>query len=171
MTFRSSTTAAVAVATAALSLAAVGASTAFATPSAPPNNTPAPQAEKPQADPALFKVGTSVVDISPDKPMVDGGYSSNYVVTGGVHDPLQVRAFFIGHGKQAVTFVSVDSQGWFAEYQAPNAGDGAQDARAEAAAALDARGYDVSAANVIVSATHDHAAPTIMGIASGMSCC
>jgi hypothetical protein len=105
-----------------------------------------------------------VVDISPEKPMVDGGYGSNYLVTGGVHDPLQVRAFFIGHGKQAVTFVSVDSQGWFAEYQAPNAGDGAQDARAEAAAALDARGYDVSAANVIVSATHDHAAPTIMGI-------
>ena len=119
---------------------------------------------KAQPDPALFQVGTSVVDISPDKPMVDGGYSSNYLVTGGVHDPLQVRAFFVGHGKQAVTFVSVDSQGWFAAYQAPNVGDGADDARREAAAALAARGYDVSAANVVVSATHDHAAPTIMGI-------
>jgi hypothetical protein len=75
-----------------------------------------------------------------------------------------VRAFFVGHGTHAMTFVSVDSQGWFAEYQAPNAGDGANDARAEAASALQARGYDVSAANVIVSATHDHAAPTIMGI-------
>ena len=81
----------------------------------------------------------------------------------GVHDPLQVRAFFVGHGKQAVTFVSVDAQGWFAAYQAPNAGDGADDARAEAAAELAARGYDVSAANVVVSATHDHAAPTIHG--------
>jgi hypothetical protein len=125
---------------------------------------PAPQAEKPHSDPALFQVGTSVVDISPDKPMVDGGYSSNYLVTGGVHDPLQVRAFFIGHGTDAVTFVSVDSQGWFAAYQAPNVGDGADDARREAAAALSTRGYDVSAANVVVSATHDHAAPTIMGI-------
>ena len=63
-----------------------------------------------------------------------GGYGSNYIVTGGVHDPLQVRAFFIGHGKQAVAFVSVDSQGWFAAYQAPNAGDGADDARRDAAA-------------------------------------
>ena len=93
-----------------------------------------------------------------------GGYGSGYSVTGGVHDPLQVRAFFVGHGKQAVTFVSVDAQGWFAAYQAPNIGDGADDARREAAAALDQRGYDVTAANVVVSATHDHAAPTIQGI-------
>ena len=55
-------------------------------------------------------------------------------MTGGVHDPLQVRAFFVGHGKQAVTFVSVDAQGWFASYQAPNIGDGADDARRDAAA-------------------------------------
>ena len=53
-----------------------------------------------------------------------GGYGANYIVTNGVHDPLQVRAFFVGHGKQAVTFVSVDAQGWFAAYQAPNVGDG-----------------------------------------------
>ena len=96
--------------------------------------------------------------------MVDGGYGSNYIVTGGVHDPLQVRAFFVGHGKQAVVFVSVDSQGWFAAYQSPNAGDGADDARREAAAALTARGYNVTAANIVESATHDHAAPTLMGI-------
>jgi hypothetical protein len=146
----------------ALAVAGVGVTgAAFADPAHP---VPAPAAEKPQADGALFQVGTSVVDITPDKPMVDGGYSSNYVVTGGDHDPLQVRAFFVGHGKQAVTFVSVDSQGWFAEYQSPNTGDGADDARREAAAALAARGYDVSAANIVVSATHDHAAPTIMGI-------
>ena len=118
----------------------------------------------PAVDKSLFRVGTAVVDISPDGPMPLGGYSSNYIVTGGVHDPLEVRAFFVGHGKQAVTFVSVDSQGWFAAYQAPNVGDGAADARREAAAILAARGYDVSSANVVVSATHDHAAPTIMGI-------
>jgi PKD domain len=114
--------------------------------------------------PALFKVGTAVVDITPDAPMPVGGYGANYIVNNGAHDPLQVRAFFVGHGTHAVTFVSVDSQGWFAAYQSPNAGDGAQDARNEAAAELAKRGYDVSPANVVVSATHDHAAPTIMGI-------
>jgi hypothetical protein len=150
---------AAAVVAAAGSLFLTGGGTAYAAPAAQP-----PGHNKAQPDPALFQVGTSVVDISPDKPMADGGYSSNYIVTGGVHDPLQVRAFFAGHGKQAVTFVSVDSQGWFAAYQSPNAGDGADDARREAAAALAARGYEVSAANVVVSATHDHAAPTIMGI-------
>ena len=138
--------------------------------STPPATVPGPQPGTPaaedraQPDDALFRVGTAVVDISPDKPMDVGGYGSGYSVTGGVHDPLQVRAFFVGHGKQAVTFVSVDAQGWFAAYQAPNAGDGADDARREAAAGLADRGYDVSAANVVVSATHDHAAPTIQGI-------
>ena len=96
--------------------------------------------------------------------MADGGYGSNYIVTGGAHDPLQVRAFFIGHGKHAVVFESVDSQGWFAAYQAPNVGDGADDARRDAATALAARGYDVTPADIVESATHDHAAPTLMGI-------
>ena len=112
----------------------------------------------------LFRVGTSVVDITPTKPMVLGGYSANYTVPNGAHDPLQVRAFFVGHGDKAVTFVSLDSQGWFASYQTPNVGDGAADARADAAQILNDRGYKVSAANVVVSATHDHAAPTIQGI-------
>jgi hypothetical protein len=131
----------------------------------PAGNPPAdtPPVNTPEHSAPVFKVGTAVVDISPKTPMADGGYATNYTIN-GVRDPLQVRAFFIGHGKDAVTFVSVDSQGWFAAYQAPNAGDGAQDARDEAAAGLAARGYDVSAANVVVSATHDHAAPTIMGI-------
>jgi hypothetical protein len=128
------------------------------------STTPAKQSANPQDRGPLFRVGTAVVDISPDQPMAVGGYGANYIVPNGVHDPLQVRAFFVGHGKQAVTFVSVDSQGWFAAYQTPNVGDGAADARGEAAAGLAARGYDVNAANVIVSATHDHAAPTIMGI-------
>jgi PKD domain len=126
-----------------------------------PDNKPV---DTPKADGSLFRVGTAVVDITPDKPMPVGGYGANYIVNNGAHDPLQVRAFFVGHGKKAVTFVSVDSQGWFAAYQTPNVGDGAQDARNDAATALAARGYDVSPANVVVSATHDHAAPTIMGI-------
>ncbi len=155
---------AVAAAAAALSIAAVAAPGASATPGTSTPGTPAPQAEKPQTDPALFQVGTSVVDITPKTPMADGGYGSNYIVTGGAHDPLQVRAFFIGHGKHAVVLESVDSQGWFAAYQAPNTADGADDARREAAADLTGLGYDVTPANIVESATHDHAAPTLMGL-------
>ncbi|HME05095.1 MAG TPA: hypothetical protein VKG38_18880, partial [Solirubrobacteraceae bacterium] len=164
---RKTKAATVAAASTALFLAAVTASMASAasgssTPATPA--TPATQAQRSQSDGGLFQIGTSAVDISPDRPMADGGYGSDYIVTGGVHDPLQVRAFFVGHGKQAVVFVTVDSQGWFAEYQSPNVGDGGDDARADAAAALAARGYEVTASNIVLSATHDHAAPTLMGL-------
>jgi hypothetical protein len=161
---RKTKTAAVAAASATLFLAAAGGSSASAAPGGSTPGIPAPQAEKPQPNTGIYQVGTSVVDISPTKPMPDGGYGSNYIVTGGVHDPLQVRAFFVGHGKQAVAFVTVDSQGWFAEYQSPNEGDGGDSARADAAAALAARGYDVTASNIVLSTTHDHAAPTLMGL-------
>ena len=161
---RKTKTAALAAAGAALALAAVGAPGASATPGTSTPGTPAPQAANPHTDPGLFQVGTAVVDITPKTPMADGGYGSNYIVSGGAHDPLQVRAFFIGHGKHAVVFESVDSQGWFAAYQPPNAGDGADDARPDAAADLAALGYDVTPADIVESATHDHAAPTLMGI-------
>ena len=162
--FRKTKTFAVAAASAALFLGAAGASLASAAPSTPTPGTHAREATTPKPEAGIFQVGTSVVDITPHKPMPDGGYGSNYIVTGGAHDPLQVRAFFIGHGKHAVAFVSVDSQGWFAAYQAPNVGDGADNARADAAAALAARGYEVNASNIVLSATHSHAAPTMMGI-------
>ena len=157
---RKITTAAIASAT--LLLAAAGASGASATSHASTPSTVSSRAG--QARAALFRVGTSVVDITPDKPAADGGYGSNYIVTGGAHDPLQVRAFFVGQGKQAVVFVTVDSQGWFAGYQSPNASDGADNARRDAATALAARGYDVTPANIVLSATHDPAAPTLMGL-------
>ncbi len=156
--------AAVAAASAALFMGTAGASLASAAPHTPTPGTHAREAASPKAQAGIFQVGTSVVDITPRKPMADGGYGSDYIVTGGAHDPLQVRAFFIGHGNHAVVFVSVDSQGWFAEYQSPNVGDGADSARADAAAALAAKGYEVNAANIVLSATHSHAAPTLMGI-------
>jgi hypothetical protein len=145
-------------------LGVAGASLASAAPRTPTPDTHARKAAMPQAEPGIFQVGTSVVDITPREPMADGGYGSDYIVTGGAHDPLQVRAFFIGHGNQAVAFVTVDSQGWFAAYQSPNVGDGGDDARTGAAAALAARGYNVTAANIVLSTTHDHAAPTLMGL-------
>src|SRR3954468_21824465 len=147
----------------ALLVAFAGASSASAAPVSPQAKPSTSEQSAPAKDKSLFRVGTSVVDISPDKPMPIGGYGANYIAS-GVRDPLQVRAFFVGRGEQAVTLVSLDAQGWFASYQSPNAGDGAADARNDAAAILASRGYKVSAANVVVSATHDHAAPTIQGI-------
>lgn len=156
--------AAVAAASAALILGTAGSSLAAAAPHTPARAAHAGRAAAPKTEAGVFQVGTSVVDITPHEPMADGGYGSDYIVTGGAHDPLQVRAFFVGHGKQAVAFVTVDSQGWFAAYQSPNVGDGGDDARREAAAALAGRGYEVTAANIVLSTTHDHAAPTLMGL-------
>ena len=47
---------------------------------APEPTAPAPVENKdqPKTDRSLFRVGTSVVDISPDKPMHVGGYGSGY---------------------------------------------------------------------------------------------
>src|SRR5437764_13818173 len=112
--------------------------------------------------PAIFDVGTAVVDITPTAPQYLGGYDRMDTPTADAHDPLQVRAFFAGHGKDAVAFAIVDTQGWFAGYQ--EGPYGVTDARQAAAARLTAMGYDVGPGNLIVSSTHSHAAPTIMGV-------
>jgi len=111
-----------------------------------------------------FQVGTAVVDISPtpDHPQYLGGYDQMDKPTAVSHDPLQVRAFFVGHGTHAVAFAIVDSQGWFAGYQ--EGAYGVTDARQAAATAIAGLGYAVTPANFIVSSTHSHAAPTVMGI-------
>src|SRR4051795_7519188 len=114
------------------------------------------------AAPSLFDVGTSVVDITPTTPQYLGGYDHMDKPTAEAHDPLQVRAFFAGHGRDAVAFAIVDTQGWFAGYQ--EGPYGVPDAREPAAAELARSGYDVGPGNLIVSSTHSHAAPTIMGI-------
>ena len=114
------------------------------------------------AAPSLFDVGTSVVDITPTTPQYLGGYDHMDKPTAAAHDPLQVRAFFAGHGRDAVAFAIVDTQGWFAGYQ--EGPYGVTDARQAAAAELARSGYDVGPGNLIVSSTHSHAAPTIMGI-------
>src|SRR3954468_24428326 len=96
----------------------------------------AAQAERP----ALFDVGTAVVDITPSAPQYLGGYDRMDTPTADAHDPLQVRAFFVGHGKRAVAFAIVDSQGWFAGYQ--EGPFGVTDARQAAATRLGELGYD-----------------------------
>src|SRR3954469_9597699 len=82
---------------------------------------------------ARFQVGTSVVDITPQNPQYLGGYGQMDTPTGDVHDPLQVRAFFVSHGHRAIGFAAVDTQGWFAGYQ--EGPYGARDAATEAAKA------------------------------------
>ena len=112
----------------------------------------------------VFDVGTAVVDITPtpEQPQYLGGYGNMDTPTANHHDPLEVRAFFVGHGSHAVEFAIVDSQGWFAGYQ--EGAFGVTDARQAAATELAGMGYDVGPGNLIVSSTHSHAAPTIMGV-------
>jgi len=118
-----------------------------------------------RAHAAVFSVGTAVEDITPppDHPQFLGGFGQMEKPTSTVHDPLQVRAFAISNGKTLVEFAIVDSQGWFAGYQ--EGPYGVSDARQQAAAYLDKHGFPgTTEANFIVSSTHSHAAPTIMGI-------
>ncbi|MDX6234582.1 MAG: hypothetical protein QOH68_3690, partial [Nocardioidaceae bacterium] len=115
--------------------------------------------------PAVFRVGTAVADITPppDHPQYLGGFGQMDAPTNHVHDPLQVRAFAISNGEKLVEFAIVDSQGWFAGYQ--EGPYGVTDARTEAAAYLSSHGFPgTTQADMIVSSTHSHAAPTIMGI-------
>ena len=114
---------------------------------------------------AIFGVGTAIEDITPtpDHPQYLGGFGQMAKPTNHVHDPLQVRAFAISNGKTLVEFAIVDTQGWFAGYQ--EGPYGVTDARQQAAAYLAGHGFPgTTEANFIVSSTHSHAAPTIMGI-------
>jgi hypothetical protein len=117
------------------------------------------------ARPAIFQVGTAVEDITPapDHPQYLGGFGQMEAPTNKVHDPLQVRAFAISNGTKLVEFAIVDTQGWFAGYQ--EGPYGVTDARQEAAAWLAGHGHPgTTQADLIVSSTHSHAAPTVMGI-------
>src|SRR5436190_8482434 len=116
--------------------------------------------------PAVFQVGTAVQDITPDRPQYLGGFGQMEAPTAKLHDPLQplqVRAFAVASGTKVVEFAIVDTQGWFAGYQ--EGPYGVSDARQTAAAWLDAHGHPgATEADLIVSSTHSHAAPTLMGI-------
>src|SRR5437899_600634 len=115
--------------------------------------------------PAVFNVGVAVRDITPCAacPQYLGGFGYGPPVGGAdANDPLQVRAMAIARGKTMVLFGIVDTQGYFAGNQEGKWGN--RDARLTAARKIAALGYDVTDKNIIVSSTHSHAAPTIMGI-------
>ncbi len=116
------------------------------------------------ADPAIFEVGASTKNINPDSPQYIGGYGYKDGPTAATHDDLEARAFVVGKGKDANVFVVVDSAGWFAAYDGIHAPYGVDATRQKIADALNSEGYDISRANVIISTTHVHAAPTVVGI-------
>ena len=115
------------------------------------------------ATPAVFQVGAAARSINPPVPVYSGGFSLSPPIT-RVHDPLQVRAFYISNGRRAVAFAVIDAQGYFSGYQ-EGPGFGATPDRIDAArAAGEAGGVPMSSADIIVQATHTHAGPTLEGI-------
>jgi hypothetical protein len=117
------------------------------------------------ADPAVFDVGAASANINPDTPQYIGGYGYKAGPTDDVHDPLEVRAFVVGKGQDAAAFVVADLTGWFAAYKGPNLEPyGIDRTREKIAAKLNEQGYDIGREDVIVSSTHVHAAPAVVGI-------
>ncbi len=113
--------------------------------------------------PALFHAGAAVRSIDPSVPVYSGGFSLSPPIK-RLHDPLQVRAFYVSNGHTALAFATIDAQGYFSGYE-EGADFGALADRIDAArAASAAGGVHMSRADVIVQATHTHAGPTLEGI-------
>lgn len=115
--------------------------------------------------PALFHVGAAVENTNPlpGVPVYSGGFGLSDPIT-KVHDPLQVRAFYVSNGKHAVAIAVLDAQAWFAAYQ-DKPDYGITDVRDQAAAAISkAGGPKMTPADIIVQSTHTHAGPTLEGI-------
>src|SRR5436305_2996214 len=113
--------------------------------------------------PALFSAGAAARSINPSVPVYSGGFSLSPPIK-KLHDPLQVRAFYVTNGHTALAFATIDAQGYFSGYQ-EGLGFGALADRVDAArAASSAGGVRMSQADVIVQATHTHAGPTLEGI-------
>ena len=125
-----------------------------------------PASAKPHGHhPDGVRVGTAVVDVTPaaDDPQYLGGFGKMDAPTARALDPLQIRAFVVRRGPQVAAFAIVDVQGWFAGYQ--EGPYGITDAREQVGGWLAKNGSPgAGPQNVIVSSTHSHAAPTIMGI-------
>jgi hypothetical protein len=117
--------------------------------------------------PARFHVGAAVVNIDPGVTTYSGGFGASPPIPPGrvVGSPLSVRALYIRVAGRAVAVEVVDSQGEFAAYQ-EGARYGIGYARRRAAAIIDARhaGPRMTAADIIVQATHSHSAPTLEGL-------
>src|SRR4051794_6701563 len=113
----------------------------------------------PGASAATFRAGAAVASIDPPMPVYAGGFGLSPPLT-QVHDPLEVRAFYVSNGKHAVAMAVVDAQAWFASYQ-EGADLGISGARARAAKQI---GGGMLPSDIIVQSTHSHAAATLEGI-------
>src|SRR3954452_1863325 len=113
----------------------------------------------PGASAATFRAGAAVASIDPPMPVYSGGFGLSPPIT-QVHDPLEVRAFYVSNGRHAVAMAVVDAQAWFGAYQ-EGADLGITGARERAAARI---GGGMKASDVIVQSTHSHAAATLEGI-------
>jgi PKD domain len=110
-----------------------------------------------------FTVGAAAASIDPASPVYAGGFGLSPPIT-EVHDPLSVRAFYVSNGEKALAFAVADTQGWFASTQ-----DGLElgitGVRAQAAAAItELDGPPMTQADILVQASHSHAAPTVEGV-------
>ncbi|MFL5781360.1 MAG: hypothetical protein ACJ760_08620 [Thermoleophilaceae bacterium] len=116
------------------------------------------------ARPATFRVGAAVERITPPVPVFSGGFGLSPPIT-KVHDPITARAFYVAGRGHAVAFAVVDAQGYFASYQeSPSLGiTHERAAAAHAIGALPGRPR-MSRGDIVVQATHSHAAPTLEGI-------
>lgn len=124
---------------------------------------PAPDA----ARPAVFEVGAAVVGTNPKVTVYSGGFGvSPPIRPGSVIGPrLSVRAMYVSNGQHAIELALVDAQAEFAAYQ-EGAQYGITAARVAAAKAINAEraGPTMSAADIIIQATHSHSAPTLEGL-------
>src|SRR3954447_21840805 len=109
--------------------------------------------------PATFRVGAATASLDPPMPVYSGGFGLSPPIT-KVHDPLEVRAFYVSNGTHAVAIAVVDAQAWFASYQ-EGADLGITGARRLAAQRI---GHGMQSSDIIVQSTHGHAAPTLEGI-------
>src|SRR3954452_12045130 len=109
--------------------------------------------------PATFRVGAATASLDPPMPVYSGGFGLSPPIT-QVHDPLEVRAFYVSNGRHAVAMAVVDAQAWFGSYQ-EGADLGITGARERAAQRI---GGGMKASDVIVQSTHSHAAATLEGI-------
>jgi hypothetical protein len=107
------------------------------------------ESDSPSAPGTLLQVGFGETDITPDlevfKPIWLAGYGHGRQAT-GVHDPLMARGVVLRDGKKKIAIVSIDCIG----LQRPDV----ERIRAE----LDDFDY------ILVSSTHNHEAPDVIGI-------
>jgi hypothetical protein len=133
---------------------------------------PQARAEGSTSSHAPYRVGVASVDIDPTIPVFMGGYGGGPAPgTDARHvDPLtgkpenfSVRAIAIESGGKLIELARVDAQGYYAGYQ--EGPYGISDVRKAVTSYLQAHGFPHEAqADIILSALHEHAAPTIQGL-------